>query len=64
MNSRLEAVTPMAGFGKRFASEGYILPKPLFPVQDKPNFHIAITSIEEILNQVDLHVVMRKEMET
>jgi NDP-sugar pyrophosphorylase family protein len=37
----------MAGRGKRFSDEGFILPKPLIPVEGKPMIHRVIESLPE-----------------
>ena len=51
-------VIPMAGLGSRFASEGYILPKPLIPVSGKP----VILNVIDRLPKADKWIfIVRKE---
>lgn len=38
-------ILPMAGRGSRFATDGYDLPKPLLPVDDKPMFARAVEDL-------------------
>lgn len=40
-------VVPMAGAGRRFAEEGYTLPKPLIPVSGKPMAAQAVADLPE-----------------
>lgn len=42
----LNIVIPMAGAGSRFAKAGYVLPKPLIPVHDKPMIQVVINNIK------------------
>ncbi|MBI5228546.1 NTP transferase domain-containing protein [Candidatus Micrarchaeota archaeon] len=49
---------PMAGLGKRFADEGYALPKPLIPVSGKPMIVMALS----MMPKADITIlVCRKE---
>lgn len=41
----LNILIPMAGSGKRFKENGYVLPKPLIPVQGKPMIQVVTDSI-------------------
>ena len=52
-------VIPMAGMGKRFADEGYVLTKPLIPVSGKA---MAIQAIEDLPKSQYQSLVMRSDM--
>jgi dTDP-glucose pyrophosphorylase len=52
-------VIPMAGMGKRFADEGYILTKPLIPVSGKA---MAIQAIENLPESKYQSLVLRSDM--
>ena len=41
----LNIVIPMAGAGSRFASQGYIDPKPLIPVNGLPMIQVVINNL-------------------
>ncbi len=41
----LEIVVPMAGRGSRFATEGYLQPKPLIPVRGVPMIQLVIANL-------------------
>lgn len=50
---------PMAGLGKRFSDEGYLLPKPLIPVSGTPMVVQAAKDLPTHTNQV---FVLRKDL--
>lgn len=52
-------VIPMAGMGKRFADEGYVLTKPLIPVSGRA---MAIQAISELPKSVHQSIVLRSDM--
>jgi NDP-sugar pyrophosphorylase family protein len=52
-------VIPMAGMGKRFTDEGYILTKPLIPVSGKA---MAIQAIDDLPKSKYQSLVMRSDM--
>jgi NDP-sugar pyrophosphorylase family protein len=52
-------VIPMAGMGKRFADEGYTLPKPLIPVSGSS---MAIQAIEDLPKSKYQSIVIRSDM--
>jgi dTDP-glucose pyrophosphorylase len=60
---KLQVVMPMAGLGERFSKAGFLLPKPLILVDEKPMFLKALESIQSLMNDVDLTIVLRKEMD-
>lgn len=41
----LDIVIPMAGRGSRFASVGYVQPKPLIPIHDTPMIKVVIDNL-------------------
>ena len=45
-------IVPMAGIGKRFIDEGYIKPKPLIEIQNKPMVLRSVESLPQSLNKV------------
>ncbi|MBT8544357.1 hypothetical protein G6730_05145 [Polynucleobacter paneuropaeus] len=52
-------VIPMAGLGKRFVDEGYLLPKPLIPVSGNP---MAIQAAEDLPKSKYQSFILRKDM--
>ena len=52
----------MAGRGSRFADEGYVTPKPLIQVGEKPMFAWALESVKDV-SYVQIIVVSLKEHE-
>jgi NDP-sugar pyrophosphorylase family protein len=52
-------IIPMAGMGKRFAEEGYVLTKPLIPVFGKA---MAIQAINDLPNSKYQSLVLRADM--
>jgi dTDP-glucose pyrophosphorylase len=44
----MQVVVPMAGRGSRYASEGYVTPKPLVEVAGKPMFYWALQSLKDL----------------
>jgi dTDP-glucose pyrophosphorylase len=58
---RLQVVMPMAGLGERFSKVGYVLPKPLIPVDGKAMFLKALESLESIETEIQLSIVIRAD---
>lgn len=52
-------LVPMAGYGKRFAEQGYAQPKPLIPVSGRP---MVIQAIHDLPNAPALRCVLREDM--
>lgn len=52
-------VIPMAGMGKRFADEGFVLTKPLIPVSGKP---MALQAIADLPKSKYQSLVLRADM--
>ena len=44
-NGKVNVIIPMAGRGSRFSDVGYILPKPLIKVNNKPMIQLVIESL-------------------
>lgn len=56
-------VIPAAGMGKRIGYLGNILPKPLFPIFDKPIIHHVIDNMQRVgIDRVIVVVFHQKEM--
>lgn len=53
---------PLAGHGKRFSDEGYILPKPLIPVSGKPMITQATAALPPAEHQT--FVCLREHLQT
>lgn len=55
---------PMAGGGVRFENEGYLSPKPLIEIADKPFFYWATRSVSKFLKVEDItYVVLKQHVE-
>lgn len=54
----INVVIPMAGYGSRFAKEGYLLPKPLINVNGKSMIEVVINNIGLNANYI---FIIRKE---
>lgn len=52
-------LVPMAGYGKRFADQGYAQPKPLIPVSGRP---MAVQAIHDLPDAPALRCVVRQDM--
>ncbi|MDR2762248.1 MAG: hypothetical protein LBB88_06555, partial [Planctomycetaceae bacterium] len=62
MNSQLiHLVMPMGGRGSRFLEMGFLQPKPLIPLHDKPFFYWAIESISRFVSIKSIVFVVLKE---
>lgn len=57
----LHIIMPMAGEGSRFLKEGYITPKPLIMVDNKPLFMHAIDSIKLDNISIKYSFIVRQE---
>ena len=44
-DSNLNVLVPMAGLGSRFADAGYIFPKPLIEVNNKPMIQVVVENL-------------------
>lgn len=59
MNTHL--IMPMGGAGSRFYKNGYIQPKPLIKINEKPFFYWAVMSIMKFVNIADLTFVVLQQ---
>ncbi|MFA3760742.1 hypothetical protein [Yersinia sp. 2466 StPb PI] len=57
----INLIVPMAGRGSRFSKKGYILPKPLVELKNKPFFWWAIESVKRSIEIKQLVCVVLKE---
>ena len=48
-DTNLNILIPMAGAGSRFQKAGYIFPKPLIEINNKPMIQIVLDSLTSIL---------------
>ena len=51
-DSKMNVLIPMAGAGKRFIDAGYMFPKPLIEVENKPMIQIVIESLNLDANYI------------
>ena len=52
---------PMAGKGSRFSSKGFLLPKPLISIYEKPFFYWATQSVYKYVQIASLNFVVLQE---
>lgn len=50
-------ILPMGGAGSRFLSNGYIIPKPIIKIEDKPFFYWSAMSVRKFVEVTDITVV-------
>ena len=58
---RLHLIMPMGGRGARFFRDGYVMPKPLIRLRDKPFFYWAAQSVLRDVPNADLRFVVLRE---
>ena len=51
--NKLHIIMPMAGEGSRFKKEGYIVPKPLLPIDGTYFFNKALSSLDNVVRFYD-----------
>ena len=57
-------IMPMGGSGKRFSEKGFLVPKPMLEISDKPFFYWATESIRSRVPLEDItFVVLREHIE-
>ena len=61
MNNRVHLIMPMGGAGSRFFKNGFVMPKPLIEIKDKPFFYWATRSISKYVNLKDITFVVLQE---
>ena len=58
---KLHLIMPMGGRGARFFRDGYVMPKPLILLRDKPFFYWAAQSVLHDVAVADLRFVVLRE---
>lgn len=58
---KLHLIMPMGGAGSRFFKNGFMIPKPLIEINQKPFFYWATKSIEKFVDLADVTFVVLKE---
>ena len=58
---KVHLIMPMGGAGSRFFKNGFVMPKPLIEINDKPFFYWATRSIEKYVDIADLTFVVLQE---
>lgn len=61
METKMNLVMPMAGYGSRFYEQGFKVPKPLIEIKDKPFFYWATQSIRKFISLESLVFVVLNE---
>ncbi|GGJ00896.1 sugar phosphate nucleotidyltransferase [Paenibacillus hunanensis] len=61
MSKSIHLIMPMAGSGSRFFNQGYAIPKPLIPINNKPFFYWATMSIAKFVELRSLTFVVLQE---
>ena len=59
--AKLHLVMPMAGRGSRFFENGFVMPKPLIEINDRPFFYWATQSIAKFVDCADITFVVLEE---
>lgn len=59
----MKVVVPMAGRGSRFANKGFATPKPLISVAGKPMLFWALQSLESLVYQDLILIILREHEE-
>lgn len=55
---KLHLIMPMGGAGSRFFKDGYVMPKPLLEINEKPFLYWATRSIEKYVELADITFVV------
>lgn len=55
-------ILPLAGRGSRFSEEGYVLPKPLLPINDKPMIIQAVNCLPKC--DTNIFICLREHIES
>lgn len=61
MNEAVNLIMPMGGSGSRFSKDGFVIPKPLIEIEEKPFFYWATQSIKKFVNLKSLVFVVLEE---
>lgn len=52
VNSKMNVIIPMAGYGSRFSKAGYTFPKPLIEVHGKPMIQVVVDNLRVDANYI------------
>ncbi len=58
---KIHLIMPMGGEGSRFFKDGFMLPKPLIEIKNRPFFYWATQSIKKYVDLADLTFVVLKK---
>lgn len=58
---KIHLVMPMAGAGSRFYKNGYMIPKPMMMIQDRPFLYWATESVRKYIEVEDITFVVLKK---
>ena len=58
MNDKIHLIMPMGGAGSRFFKNGFVMPKPLIKINDRPFFYWATKSISKYVDVKDIIFVV------
>lgn len=61
MDKGIHLIMPMAGSGSRFFKQGYVVPKPLIIINEKPFFYWATMSLAKFITLRSLTFVVLRE---
>lgn len=59
--NKVHLIMPMGGAGSRFFKNGFVMPKPLIEINNKPFFYWATRSISKYVELEDLTFVVLQE---
>ena len=54
-------IMPMAGAGSRFYKNGYIQPKPIIEIAERPFFYWGVRSVQKFVDIQDITFVVLKD---
>lgn len=58
---KVHLVMPMGGAGSRFYKNGYVMPKPLIEIKEKPFFYWSVLSIKKFVEVEDITFTVLKQ---
>lgn len=61
MKNKVHLIMPMGGAGSRFFKNGFVIPKPLIKINEKPFFYWATMSISKYVQLSDITFVVLQE---
>ncbi len=62
MKDKIHLIMPMGGAGSRFFNDGFVMPKPLIKINEKPFFYWATKSISKFVEVKDITFVVLQDM--